>query len=197
MRSFFYKLDKVLMDARINRNDELYNLCYDVKEYILEGSFTRYKKVNLLLTYWGETDSYTASMTGMKEGTIRVTRRNLSNELYELFGYDFFNIISLGDKKAISEGRYRLGLVKKDIRADKFLYRELLGDIDGGSDVDDDVDIKSCAMEIQFLIKHSRNTIKKELTMLDSKKLAYLIRMLNNESGSIMNIHNLVRCFEK
>ena len=52
-------------------------------------------------------------------------------------------------------------------------------------------------MEIQFLLKHSKNTIEKELSMLDKNKLAYLIRMLNNESGSISNIHNLVRCFEK
>lgn len=197
MRSFFYNLDKVLSDAYSNHNDELYNLCYDVKQFVLEGSFTRYKKVKLLLGYWGETDKYTASMTGMKEGTIRVTRRNLSNELYELFGYDFFNVISIGDKKAISDGRYRLGLVRKDISADKFLYREFINEATFGSKRNDDIDIKSCGMEIQFLVKHSKNSIKKELEMLDKDKLAYLIRMLDNESGSILNIHNLVRCFEK
>lgn len=197
MRSFFYNLDKTMSDARINRNNELYKLCDDVKQYVLEGSFTNYKKVKMLLSYWGEPDSFVTSMTGMKEGTVRVTRRNLSNELYELFGYDFFNAIAIGDKKAISEGVYRLGLVKKDISADKFLYREFINDIFRGSEYNDDIDIKSCAMEIQFLLKHSKSSIEKELELLDKDKLAYLIRMLNNESGSISNIHKLVRCFEK
>lgn len=197
MRSFFYNLDKTMSDARINRNNELYKLCDDVKQYVLEGSFTNYKKAKMLLSYWGEPDSFVTSMTGMKEGTVRVTRRNLSNELYELFGYDFFNAIAIGDKKAISEGVYRLGLVKKDISSDKFLYREFINDIFRGSEYNDDIDIKSCAMEIQFLLKHSKSSIEKELELLDKDKLAYLIRMLNNESGSISNIHKLVRCFEK
>lgn len=197
MRSFFYNLDKVLSMSQSSRNKELYSLCYDVKQFVMEGTFTNYKKVKLLLSYWGETDSYTSSMTGMKEGTVRVTRRNLSNELYELFGYDFFNVILIGDKKAITEGRYRLGLASKNISADKYLYRELISDINFNSEYDDNIDIKSCALEIQFLLKHSKNTIEKELSMLDKNKLAYLIRMLNNESGSISNIHNLVRCFEK
>lgn len=197
MRSFFYNLDSVLADSQKSHNKELYSLCYDVKQFVMQGTFTNYKKVKTILGYWGETDSYTAAMTGMKEGTIRVTRRNLSNELYELFGYDFFNVIAIGDKKAIADGRYRLGLASKDISADKFLYREIIDTINRNSNYNDDIDIKSCSMEIQFLIRHSRSSVNKELEMLDKDKLAFLIRMLNNESGSINNIYNLVRCFEK
>lgn len=197
MRSFFYSLDKTMSDARITRNEDLFKLCYDVKNYVMTGNFTGYKKAKMLLSYWGEADSFVASMTGMKQGTVRVTRRNLSNELYELFGYDFFNIIATGSKKDISEGRYRLGLVMKDISADSFLYRELINNVVLGSEYNDDIDIKSCALEIDFLVKHSKNRIEKELEMLDKDKLAYLIRMLNKESGSITNIYNLVKCFEK
>lgn len=197
MRSFFYNLDSVISDSQNTHNKELYSLCYDVKQFVMEGTFTNYKKVKTILGYWGEPDSYVSKMTGMKEGTVRVTRRNLSNELYEIFGYDFFNIISVGDSKAISDGRYRLDLASKNISANKYLYQEFINTVTNGSVLDDSIDIKSCAMEIQFLIKHSRNSIEKELEMLDKDKLAFLIRMLNNESGSITNIYNLVRCFEK
>lgn len=200
MRSFFYNLDKVSSDAYNNHNKDLYSLCYDVKQFILKGTFTKYKKVKIILSYWGETDNYTSKMTGMKEGTVRVTRRNLSNELYEIFGYDFFNLISIGDKKAVSEGRQRLSLASKDISADKFLYRELIDTIFcdlGYSDISTDIDIKTCSMELQFLLKHSKRTIEKELSMLDKNKLIYLINMLNNEVDNIVNISNLVKCFEK
>lgn len=197
MRSFFYSLDKTMSDARISKNENLYKLCYDVKNYVMTGTFTRYKKAKILLSYWGETDSFTSTMTGMKESTIRVTRRNLSNELYELFGYDYFNVISTGADSAIAEGRYRFNLVIKDISADSFLYRELINSIVAEAEYNDDIDITSCALEIDFLIRHSKNRVEKELAMLNKDKLAYLIRMLNNESGSITNIYNLVKCFEK
>lgn len=197
MRSFFYNLDKQLLYAESIHNEELHNLCCDVKEFVCQGTFTKYKKAKLLLKYWGETDKYTAEMTGMKEGTIRVTRRNLSNTLYDLFGYDFFKVIAIGDSKAVKEGRYRLSLVTKDICADTFLYKEFIRDIVKDSKVDDNIDIKNCSMEIQFLIKHSRGNIEKELAMLDKNKLSFLIRMLDNEAGSLVNIYNLVKCFEK
>lgn len=196
MRSFFYNLDKTMSDAQINKNMNLYRLCNDVKSYILEGSFTNYKKVNTLLRYWGDPDSYVAEMTGMKEGTVRVTRRNLSNELYELFGYDFFNAISSGDDEAIREGLYRLSLARKDICADKYLYRELIDSIVYGSNPKESIDLNSCSFEIQFLAKHSKKAIEEEMAMLDKDKLMYLIRMLNNEVDTFPNIYSLVKKLE-
>lgn len=197
MRSFFYCLDRVSSDAYNSSNKELCELCYDIKQFVLGGTFTRYKKAGLLLSYWGETDRYVSSMTGMKESTVRVTRRNLSNALYELFGYDLFTVIAVGDRRAIAEGRNRLKLVSRDISADSFLYREFIDSIIRGTSCSSDVDIRSCASEIQFLVRHSRNTIAREIALLDRNKLAYLIRMLNNEEGSVSSISNLVKCFEK
>ena len=196
MRSFFYNLDKTLEDAKISNNTNLYRLCSDVKGFVCKGTFTRYKKVNILLRYWGEPDSYVAKMTGMKEGTVRVTRRNLSNELYELFGYDFFTVIRPGDSSSIKEGLYRLSLAKKDISSSDYLYRELIDDIMYGSNTLEGINIDSCSLEIQFLLKHSKKAVQEEMAMLDKNKLAYLIKMLDNEEGSFPDIYSLVQRFE-
>lgn len=198
MRSFFYNLDKVMEDAYTSKNKDLYSFCYEVKNFIIEGSFTKYKKVDVLMSYWGEPDSYVSKMTGMKESTVRVTRRNLSNELYELFGYDFFTLISLGGKKDIEEGLCRLSLAKKEISAKEYLFRELIDIIEKDA-VDDSeiIDIKTCALEMQFLERHSKKAIKREMEMLDKKKLSYIIKMLNNEADTYSNIYNLIRFFER
>lgn len=197
MRSFFYKLDTLSYDAVSSENKQLQNLCYDVKDFILEGTFTRYKKVKTILSYWGHPDNYVTKMTNMKESTVRVARRNLSNELYELFGYDFFEVVRDGDDKSISEGRARLSLAKRGFHSENFLYRELIDTVRSKALVEDDINITSCANEIQFLLRHSKQNIEKELSHLDLGKLLYLIRMLDNETGSITNIYNLIKCFER
>lgn len=184
-------------DAYQNKNFDLQNLCYDIKGFVMTGSFTNYKKVKVLLNYWGYPDNYVSKMTGMKEPTVRVARRNLSNELYELLGYDFFEVVGIGDKKAIEEGRERLNLAKKGFSADSFLSHDLIQSICSRAKIIDDVDITSCGFEIQFLVRHSKQSLEKEMSMLDIDKLAYLIRLLNNETGSLSTIHKLVKCFEK
>lgn len=197
MRSFFYRLDSMTSDAQTSRNLMLQELCYDIKNYVMSGDFTDYKKVKTILNFWGYPDNYVTKMTGMKEATVRVARRNLSNELYEQFGYDFFEVVGIGDEKAIAEGRARLNLVRKGFSADRYLSFDLIQNICSKAEMVDDVDITSCAFEIQFLVRHSKQSLERELAMLDVNKLAYLIRLLNNETGSLSTIHKLVKCFEK
>ena len=197
MRSFFYSLDKTIEDAKVKGNTELCEFCNDVRSFVLEGTFTGYKKVKTLLDYWGEPDNYVAKMTGMKEGTVRQARRSLSNELYELFGYDFFEVIFSGSETAISEGRNRLYIAKMGFSADSFLYREFINDIISKGELRNDIDISTCMLEIQFLVKYSKQSINRELEFLDVNKLVYLIRMLNNEVGLPSNIRSLIKYFEK
>lgn len=197
MRSFFYSLDKAIEDSSNSKNFELRNFYYDVKTYVMQGNFTRYKKVKELLKYWGQTDSYVSKVTGMKEGTVRVTRRNLSNELYEKLGYDFFTVTSDGSSNALKEGMFRLSLAKKEISSDKYLYNELIDEINRNSEPRSDIDITSCTSEIQFLYRHSRRNIEKEMSMLDKEKLAYIIKMLDNEEDTFSNIYNLVKLMER
>lgn len=197
MRSFFYRLDKMIEKAEIDKNEKLFFFCRDVKEYIMKGTFTRYKKVETYLDYWGETDSYMSARTGIKESTIRVTRRDLSNALYELFGYDFFTILEKGDKESITEGLYRLALASKQISSKTYVHRSIIHDIRDGAVDMEFLDLEDCRNEIEFLSRHSLKRIEKELSMLDKNKLAYLLGMLDNEKGSSKDIVHLVKRLER
>ena len=196
MRSFFYNLDRMMLESQ-DDNKMLYDFCVEVKNFIMKGTFTGYKKVDTVLAYWGHQDSFVSEMTGMKEGTVRQARRNMSNELYELFGYDFFEVVSAGDSKAIKEGSYRLYLAEKGYKSDNFLYRELITQIKAGEESDEAIDVSTCASEIQFLVRHSKQSIEREMSMLDINKLSYLVKMLDNEVDTPLNIRYLIKCFEK
>lgn len=199
MRSFFYQLDSMFEDAKRDDNLDLLVLCQDVKSYIMEASFTRYKKVKTVLGAWGMTDREASFATGMKEAAIRVARRNLSNSLYEILGYDFFTVVGEGSKKAISEGRARLNLAKRGFRAEEFIPSDVLRGILSKAEVGsgEDIDVTSCGAEIQFLVRHSKQNIEYEMSKLDINKLVYLIKMLNNEADTLSNIRRLVGCFER
>lgn len=199
MRSFFYQLDAMSRDAKQDDNLDLLVLCGDVKSYIMEATFTKYKKAKTILGVWGMTYSEASFATGMKGSTIREARKKLSNELYELFGYDFFTVVGEGSKKAISEGRARLNLAKRGFRAEEFIPQEVLRGILSKAEVGggEDIDVTSCGAEIQFLVRHSKQNIEYEMSKLDINKLVYLIKMLNNEADTLSNIRRLVGCFER
>ena len=197
MRSFFYRLDKLIEKSENDKNEKLYFFCRDVKDFIMKGTFTRYKKVEIYLDYWGEPDSYMADRTGIKEGTIRVTRRELSNTLYELFGYDFFSVLEKGDKESITEGLYRFALASKKISSRTYVYRGIADEIKKKANRLEYLDLNDCHNEIEFLSRHSIKRVEKELSMLDVDKLGYLLNMLDNEEGTSQDIIHLVKRLER
>lgn len=197
MHTFFYMLNKTIESSEFNHNKKLEDFCYKVKDFVQDGSFTSYDRARELMSYMNESDSFTAQMMGLTAGTVKQTRYKRSIELYEIFGYDFFNVISAGDSKAIEEGERRLHLAIKSYKSTDFLYRELISTILSKGDVDSSIDISTCAKEIQFLVKYSKQSIERDIQGLDYNKLVYLIKMLDNEEGTPLDIRNLIKLFER
>lgn len=196
-RSFFYSLDRIMETSKDEGNTEVYKICEELKEFIKSATFTRIKDSRLILGYWGEPDSYVEDVTGKSANSIRQLRLRLSKQLYELLGYDFFGLLEEGSQKSLRECIFRMRLASKDLEAKRYLYRELIDTVKANSEVDDEIDITTCKNEIQFLVKHSRSALASEMSTLDMNKLNYLIRMLDNETGSLGNIYNLTKCFDR
>lgn len=197
MISFFRNLDSLTREASSCKNEELVSFCSQIRKYIMSADFTKYKKAKEILSYWGEPDSSVALMVGMKESTVRVTRRNLSIELYEKFGYDFFTLLEEQSKKSLEEGKFRFE-VAKDLRsASSFIPFDILNAIRLDGSMAEEFDIKECGDEIRFLVKYSKQNIERELGTLDKNKLMYLTRMLDGLTGSPAEIYKLIRLFIK
>lgn len=195
MKSFFLSLDDSISTAKYNANEKQYNLCMDIKTYLLNSNYSNYKNLKLFMSYWGEPDSYMAKMTGMKESTIRVTRRNLSNLLYDKFGYDFFSLLNSGDNLLLAEAKSRFELVKKDVDSDSYVLR-LVKEECVGVIGDALYSIRDCSNEIKFLVKHSIPMIKNEISSLDKGKLLYLLSILDGNDGSIQDRVRFIKVLE-
>lgn len=157
-----------------------------LKKFLEQGSYSTYKKAGLLATHvlGGYSDSYTARALDISEATLRVHKRNISIELYNLFGEDFFELLSnyTENKQEILN---RLSIIStfnlssRDILPEELLV--ILSSLKGGCNnlTDDDVSISACEREISYLVRHSLNLAKRELESLDTDKLIYLINLLD------------------
>lgn len=183
MKSFFRRVDECEESAKIRENIRMQRLLQDMRKYIKKGEFSSSKKAVRVLLYWGQPDHAVAKCTGYKESSVRVIRRNLSNELYDLFGNDFFTVLEDGDKKALDECTYRFNLVQKKERADSYIPQELIEKIIEGGEFEN-FSVKECSQEIAFLVQHSIQSFQKGMEGLDKNKLLFLIRVLNKEAGT-------------
>lgn len=198
MRSFFYKLDKLISSSWDCSDTSLSHQLGELKEIIKEGNFTTYKKAKLLLSYWGETDKYTSKMTGLSESTVRVVRRNMSNTLYEKLGHDFFDVVNTHNKNAVKECAFRVRLLENKMDARYYIPRDILDIINSNKVIENDnISVTDCGKEIQFLLSHSKLAIEREISTLDINKLSYIIGMLDNEKDIHENRIRLMEVFNK
>lgn len=200
-RSFFYNLKKILEDNRKGYyDDDLYYLCIQVRNCVLSGDLTNHKNASKLLPYWDKPDCDVEKATGINSNTVRSARKKMSKQLYEKFGYDFFQVITLGGKEGLIEGAYRLDLVKRNVSCWSFFSRDLIEKLVGNDKSDKgeslSYDLENCAVEIQFLLKYSNSRIDKELSVLDGKKLAYLLQVLDGTAGNTSDRVSLARSLE-
>lgn len=189
MKNFFRGLDLTENYAKTVEDSELYTLCNNVRAYIMQADFTNCKRAEEYLALWGETDSSASKILGVSESTVRVTRRNMSNVLYELFGFDFFTVIKSAGSKGIKEGGLRLETVRGAYSSKTLVPLEVRSSILRDADLRS-MDIHDCADEIKFLAKYSVPNILKEMQELDVDKLAFLLRVLDRCDGTLSDTNN-------
>lgn len=179
MKSFFTELEENIKSLENSKEDELLKLYYDLKSFVLQGTFTSYKQANKILACIDSSDTEASALTGIKAGTIRVARRNMSEELFQLFGYDYFYVSS----QNIEEGEFRLKAAKLKFSGPQLPF-EITKSILGKNKEDMMYSLDSCTNEIEFLKKYNNINISKELASIDTSKLCYLVELLSMEKGS-------------
>lgn len=196
-KSFYKSLVEAKASAVEQKNTIAVNLINRVSKYILRGSFSSYKKAGTISRLFldGASDPFVALTLGISESTVRVQRRNLSKELYFLFGNDFFDILKElpASKVAVSRRIYLVESMNKE--PEELFFVEFLSLLKGSVlSVDtSEVDIKECGKEISFLVNNSRAFIGKELSALKPENLGYLLGVIEGNRGTESDRFNLLR----
>ncbi len=189
---FFTRIDQMEKLAKSSENTDQLQLVIKTKNFIKEGKFTTRKHAVKVLSYWGKTDSYVASKTGLSETNIRAIRGKLSLELFQLFGSDYLDCLEAGDKKSLRYCSFRLNLIISNKNASDFFPEEYLDYIDENSELES-FEILDCKEEYEFLKRYSKANFKKELSSLNPNKVAFLIRVLNKEEGSVEETYSFMK----
>jgi len=175
-----------------------------VRKFIEGGSYSTYKKADILATsvLGGYSDSYTARTLDVSETTLRVHKSNLSKELYILFGDDFFDLLrNYAENKKELLSRLNItstfNLSSRDILPEELLV--VVSNLKVGEQklTEKDIPISSCEKEISFLVRHSLTLAKKEIYSLDTRKLLYLIDIIDKNTETTGRGELLSKLYEE
>lgn len=201
-RSFFTLYNLCRKDADTRCEEKLLRLLNEVEDYMRLGTYSSYRYCKLFTSYLldGLSESEIASAIGLKESTVRVTKRNLANSLFTMLGDDFFLVAGKGDSASIAECRKRLYICNSYNSgcADYIPYDcrlEILKECPKSNLVD--VDIRDCKEEVSFLVRHSKQDISRGVALLDASKLKYLLDVLDGTAGSTSDRYGFMRTLDK
>lgn len=193
---FFTRLDSVERVAREEGNAKQLKVVMDTKSYIKSGTFTTRKHADRVLYYWGKPDRVVSQKTGLSETNIRSIRGTMSEELYRLFGREFLDNLEFGTDESLRFCRMRLSVISMNKGSEDYFSQDILDYIESNSSVED-FDISTCKDEFLFLKKFSLSSFRKEFSTLNPNKVAFLIRVLNRESGSPEDTYSFMRSLDE
>lgn len=186
MRSFYRSMLDCRGEIYKKRDRAAADVYSSVEKFLKDGKYSTYRKANELsiMRLSNYSEEAMAAQLGVNVGTVRTHTRNVSNELYQLFGTNFFDMLS-------NYAEYRL-------KVDAVLYRvKHQGDMavthvlpDVVSAVKDSVTgtrsfpLGECSQELDFLRRYSRSFLSEALKEVNINKLMYLIDILDGNKGS-------------
>lgn len=197
MRSFFTAMSIAKTEIKKRRDRSAAEVYKEVEAFVESGVYTSYKGISTLATMYlnGGKDENIAIALGISESTVRVHKRNISNQLYVLFGEDFFSLFE--DFSSNREEIYnRLKIASaKPISPNEILDIEILSNIEGlktKSERTQDYSIGECSKEIRFINLYNKKAVQKELEGLDKNKLRYILEVLDGRAGTPADRYQLI-----
>lgn len=191
LRDYYYKgiREKSMTESQAKALKEIYNSVYD---FVLSGSYTSIKIGSKVIRYTllGKKDKEIAPLMGKDEHRIREARKKISDTLYSIYGYDFFDLIYEGNYDECNKRIFLVGeLSKKPV---DYVPLDII-DVVGSRECKSTYDIVDCFDEVNFLVSNCRASIERQLAYLDMDKLCYLIKVLEGRKGTLSDKYDLVK----
>lgn len=191
---FFNEIDFAIKTQLDLGNAETASFLSEVKQWGLAGSYSKYYKAKPFLELIGIPDSETAQLLGMKESTVRVTRRNLSKEIMELLGDDFFTKISQNGVKGLEDARSRFSFAQRPKTTAELLPANVARAIEVHVEDEESKEftLNDCRDEVVFVVNASIPVQVAKVGNLDPEKIKFLCALLDGKIGLVQDRINLV-----
>lgn len=182
---------KCLRDAKsdaLQRKDHgMATIIMEINNFVRGCSYTSCKigKRVLECITNGQPDKEIALSLGVTEERVRGVRKQLSDELYAIYGTDIFELISeYRQNYEVIRNRLDYALHFSDGVHNLVCSEVIRGMYSYGKKSAKSYDLRECSEELDFLIKYSVKNIENNLGLVDKDKLAYLFEVLNGTKGS-------------
>lgn len=182
--NFIKLLKKCKEEIYARKDKDAARVFLKLQEYVLEGKYSTLrvapKLVSLMLD--GLSDNCISSAFSVSESRVRVMKKQVSDELYRIFGTDFFDLLEdYGSPSSKKEVDKRLCIADhvNDTICD-YVPEFVVSSVCTCSKKDvQGISLEDCEDEIRFLLKHSKRAISNEIQSLEDKKLCFLLGVLN------------------
>lgn len=186
MRSFY----RSMLDCREaiykKRDRAAADVYSSVEKFLKEGRYSTYRKANELSTMRlsGYSEEAMAAQLDVNVGTVRTHTRNVSNELYQLFGANFFDMLS-----NYADNRLKVGAVLYRVKhqgdmAVTYILPDVVATVRDRVSGGGSYPLNECSQEIDLLRRYSRDFLSEALKEVDIGKLMYLIDILDGNKGT-------------
>lgn len=197
----FNELKKSIYERRVREEAELW---LKLQDAILSGNFSTLKRADEFARLWleGYNDYAVSLKLNMQESTIRQYRKQLSDELYDITGDDFFSLFESfnKNKEKLNKILYILSHTKKNgwkgssdlIPLDTYtIFKSCVM-----NEESIDFSIDDCKKELSFISRYSIQNIKKDMNKLNLERLKYVIDVLEGTKGTMDDKYLVSRCME-
>lgn len=186
-KNFFINMKDCKDCISRQRNAEAGKVWLSVKSFAESGVYSSYKKSSDLvkLILGGYNDSYIATNLGIEQPTVRIHKRNISNELYFILGYDFFDLLkSYNENK--EEVSVRMSSIDNfNLKTTDLVSEDIIALVNSSTiSPIKSIDLDECKKELSFLSKYSITSIKRDCRSLDLNKLHYILGVIDSSVGN-------------
>lgn len=150
-----------------------------IERFIMEYPWSSGKNAQLFIKYGRLSNRDFARIANIKESNVRLIHKRCSDRIREKMGYNkIFSTVNLSIEDVIRINKC-MNIVQKDITAESVVPTYILNKV---SDMRASVDyhVSDLSSEIEFLKRHSKKAINRELKELNKDRLAYAFKLLNS-----------------
>lgn len=201
MKNFFSVMlncKRIIFENRDRLAADVYK---KVQVFVESGVYSKCKKADDIasMTLNGYNAYVIAEKYNLSYETIRVEKRQISEELWRIFPVDFFSKLCeyRENKEYIDDCLYSISHL--NVKSSNLVFFDVVKEIKDKPCKNSSIeyDYTELRNEIDFLMRYSREFFKFDLANVDIDKLKYLIDVIDGNTGNVFIRSNILKEFEK
>lgn len=157
-----------------------------IQRFIMEYPWGSGKNAEMFKKYGKLSNKDFGRFANLKESNVRLIHKRCSDKIREKMGYNkIYGAVNLSIEDVIRINKC-MNIVQKDITAESVIPTYILNKV---SDMRASVDyhVSDLTSEIEYLKRHSKKTISRELKEMNKDRLSYVFKVLNSDVGYLLD----------